>query len=568
MNLFNYPLRCIIRSVMRYIPFFLLLVFMPGNVFGQDIAALKDAKPFTVSGNFGVSSVFYNVHGRKANREPFSWMLTGSPVISVYGISFPFSFTVSEQERSFNQPFNQYGVSPSYKWIKLHLGYSNLQFSPFSLGGHSIMGAGAELNPGKFRFGFIYGRLLRPVPYSDTISVVPSYKRTGYSVKVGYGTQENFVDLVVLRAKDFANSITDVDGLEITPAENVVWSVVTGQKITKWLTLNGEFAQSVYTEDSRVSDTGTPFERKSNFLADALIKTNSTTKRSSAIDGNLLFGNEIWQMGLHFKQIGPDYQSMGAYYFQNNMRNITVEPGFKIKDKFSFKGSVGFQTDNIGDSVDYRTNRTIGSAQFNWQPSQKLMTNVTYSNYDLGQKSVIAVLDTLNKVSQTTNNLTVNQTLMLLSETMSNSFILTGNYQTLKDHNSHTADNTEYTTTMVLLSWYMTLLKSGLTTGVSFNYSTYDMASVNSQYFGPSVSVSKSFFKQKMNLSLTGSGFRNTSDGNALSTIVQAGMRTSYRLAKKHKIQIKYSFNRCIGEAATVNSYTENKGEISYVYSF
>jgi hypothetical protein len=541
---------------------------MPGNIFGQDISSLKDAKPFTISGNLGISSVFYNVQGRKASREPFSWMLTGSPVVTVYGISFPFSFMVSEQERSFNQPFNQYGVSPSYKWVKLHLGYSNLQFSPFSLGGHSIMGAGVELNPGNFRFGFIYGRLLRPVPFSDTASVVPSYKRTGYSVKVGYGTQDNYVDLIMLSAKDFANSIDDVDGLEITPAENVVLSLVTGQKITKWLTFQGEYAQSVYTEDSRIDNTGTPFKKESNFLADALITTNSSTKKSSAIDANLLFANETYQLGLHFKQIGPDYKSMGAYFFQNNMRNITIEPGFKIKDKFSFKGSLGFQTDNIGDSVDYRTNRTIGSAQFNWQPSQKLMTNVTYSNYDLGQKSVIAMVDTLNKVSQTTNNIMVNQTLMLISETMSNSIVLTGNYQVLKDHNSHTADNTEYSSAMLMLSWYMTLLKSGFTTGLSFNYSTYDMASIKTDYFGPSITLSKGFFKQKMNLTLTGSGFKTMSDSDPLNTIIQAGLRTSYRLAKKHKIQVKYSFNRSIGEAATVKSYSENKGEISYVYSF
>jgi hypothetical protein len=546
----------------------LYLGIIPCSLQGQDISSLKDAKPFSISGSLGVSSVFYNVQGRKANRKPFSWTLTGAPVVSVYGISFPFSFTVSEQERDFNQPFNQYGVSPSYKWIKLHLGYSNLQFSPYSLGGHSIMGAGAELNPGKFRLGFIYGRLMRPVPYSDTVSIMPSFKRTGYSAKIGYGTDANFVDLVILKAKDFAGSIANVDELEITPAENVVLSVVTNQKITKWLTFSGEFAQSVYTEDNRIDTISKLFKHESNFLSDALMKINSTTNRSNVIDGNLMLANGAYTLGLHFKQIGSDYKSMGAYYFQSDVRNITIEPGFKIKDKFSFNGSMGFQTDNLSDSAAFRTNRTIGSAHASWMPSQKFMTDVTYSNYDLGTKSVNAVLDTLNKISQTTNNLTLSQTVLFTSGTMSNSFILTGNYQTLKDHNSHTADNNEYSTIMLLVSWYMTLLKSGLTTGLSFNYSTYDMVSVKTQYYGPSVTISKGFFKQKMNLSLTCSGFRNISDGDPLSDIVQAGLRASYRLAKKHKIQMKYSFNRSIAEASTINSYTENKGEISYVYSF
>jgi hypothetical protein len=298
------------------LPFLLLSLLqyiVKESAYGQNIENIKSAKPFSISGNLGFNAVFYHIEGRTANRKPFSWTLTGSPVISIYGISFPFSFTVSEQERNFNQPFNQYGVTPTYKWVKLHLGYSNLQFSPYSLGGHSIMGAGVELNPGKFRVGFIYGRLLRPVPFNDTISIVPSFKRTGYSAKIGYGTAENFVDLILLRAKDFKESIENVDQLEITPAENVVWSLVTSQKITKWLSFSGEFAQSVYTNDDRIDTMGANFKKESNFISNALIKTNSSTKRSNVIDGNIQLGSEKYKLGLHYKRIGADYQSMGAY---------------------------------------------------------------------------------------------------------------------------------------------------------------------------------------------------------------------------------------------------------------
>jgi hypothetical protein len=560
----RYPhilLPCLLFLVLQYI--------VKESVYGQNIENIKSAKPFSISGNLGFNAVFYHIEGRTANRKPFSWTLTGSPVISIYGISFPFSFTVSEQERNFNQPFNQYGVTPTYKWVKLHLGYSNLQFSPYSLGGHSIMGAGIELNPGKFRFGFIYGRLLRPVPFNDTVSIVPSFKRTGYSVKIGYGTAENFVDLILLRAKDFKGSIENVDQLEITPAENVVWSFVTSQKITKWLSFSGEFAQSVFTNDDRIDTMGANFKKESNFISNALIKTNSSTKRSNVIDGNIQLGSEKYKLGLHYKRIGADYQSMGAYYFQNNIRNITIEPAVKIYDnKLSLSGSLGFQTDNLDESADFRTNRTIGSVHATWQPSQKLQTDVMYSNYDMGQRNGIAVLDTLTRISQTTSNIVINQSLFLTSESMSNSFIVSFNYQKLNDHNSNTANNTEYTTNVLFASWYMTHLKSGLSTGLSFNYSNYDMTAVKTQYFGPSLSVSKGVLKQKMNLTLFCSGYKNKSNGEFISTIMQVGFRGSYRVAKKHRIQLKYSFNKSHAETSTVKSYTENKGEVSYVYSF
>jgi len=62
--------------------------------------------------------------GKEAYRKPFTWMLTGSPTLSVYGITLPFSFTISEQQRNFRQPFNKFGVSPYYKWAKLAMNTS------------------------------------------------------------------------------------------------------------------------------------------------------------------------------------------------------------------------------------------------------------------------------------------------------------------------------------------------------------------------------------------------------------------------------------------------------------
>ncbi len=158
----------------------------------QDLGSIKDEKKLSVNGQLGASMVFYNVEGRDANRPAFSWMLIGNPVLTIYGITFPFSFTVSEQERSFQQPFNRFGVSPSYKWAKLHLGYRNVSFSKYTLGGHTILGAGGEFSPGKFRIGVMYGQLLRPVPFNSILysqtQQVPSYRRNGLAFRFGYGT--------------------------------------------------------------------------------------------------------------------------------------------------------------------------------------------------------------------------------------------------------------------------------------------------------------------------------------------------------------------------------------------
>src|SRR5690606_41685729 len=58
---------------------------------------------------------------------------------------------------------SQFGISPSYKWIKLHLGYRNISFSPLVFDGQSFMGTGIELTPKNLYFGAFYGRLNKAI---------------------------------------------------------------------------------------------------------------------------------------------------------------------------------------------------------------------------------------------------------------------------------------------------------------------------------------------------------------------------------------------------------------------
>ena len=102
-----------------------------GALHAQELSTLKDQKPFAINGSLGLSSSFYNVSGIPERQSPFSYGINASATISVYGISMPFSLTWYNHSKkgSFYQPFNQFGISPTYKWLKVHLGYRNLTFS-------------------------------------------------------------------------------------------------------------------------------------------------------------------------------------------------------------------------------------------------------------------------------------------------------------------------------------------------------------------------------------------------------------------------------------------------------
>ena len=204
----------------------------------QDLSSITDQTPFKINGSINAKLQFYGTDRTNPSRSPFMWYLQGSPVVTVYGIVLPFSFRLSEQQRDFRQPFNQFGVSPYYKWAKLHLGYRSHTWSTYALAGHSISGAGLELSPGKFQFGVVSGRLLKPVRYIDNPEFVqmqtPAYRRSGTAVRLGYGSEKNNISLVLLKAIDDSTSLGEIPTkYQITPDENLVISLMSRQTIAE-----------------------------------------------------------------------------------------------------------------------------------------------------------------------------------------------------------------------------------------------------------------------------------------------------------------------------------------------
>ncbi|RZK00688.1 MAG: hypothetical protein EOO43_25095, partial [Flavobacterium sp.] len=204
----------------------LILLFCFSLFFGianaQDVGQIAKQKPFQINGTFGLGFGTYNVNGIPARQRNLSYIFNGAPTLSIYGVSFPFTVVVSDQQKSYTQPFNQYGISPTYKWATLHAGWRSLEFSPFTLAGHNFLGGGVELNPGKLRLGFIYGRFNKAIEEDVNqplaLAQQPAYKRIGYSAKLGLGTDRNHFDLIFLNAKDEVNSLSNKpNSLLLTP---------------------------------------------------------------------------------------------------------------------------------------------------------------------------------------------------------------------------------------------------------------------------------------------------------------------------------------------------------------
>jgi len=550
----------------RYLFLFLLVPFC-SIADSQDLSSLKDQDKFGISGQLGASMVFYNVEGREANRPAFSWMLVGNPVITVYGITFPFSFTVSEQERSFQQPFNRFGVSPTYKWAKLHLGYRNVSFSKYTLGGHTILGGGGEFTPGKFRIGVMYGQLLRPVPFNSSIlpvqtQQVPAYRRNGLAFRLGYGTASNSADIIVFRATDVSGSIADTSQL-LLPGSNTVVSFITHQKLLKNFVFDLELANSIYTEDKRLD--GEPGMKLLPVISE-LIGTNVSTTSSNAVDASFGYDSKVFDLKMRLRQIDPGFRSMGTYFMQNNIRNITIEPAVSLSgDKYIISGSLGFQRDNLKETLIHQTNRTIGSVRVAANPVKWYRADINYSNYDIDQKAGINPLDplnTINQISQTTSSINLVQNLSFAGKTLSQNVMVTLNNQLMTDHVNETGSF--YRTFVAMGSYVVGYMPMRINLALNYSYSTFDIPSAVNTFHGPTASLSSSLLKGRLNLAVAGSRLSNILDDTLSGHITSGSFSSTFRITKMHMVRARFYVNNSTG----ANSFTETKGELGYGFIF
>ncbi|HUW06784.1 MAG TPA: hypothetical protein VMW01_11050 [Williamwhitmania sp.] len=561
---------------MKRVPVLLLFVVLLLGVNqssnAQNLENIKSGGKIKISGQLGASMVFYNVTGREANRPAFSWMLVGNPVVDIYGLSLPFSLTISEQQRSFQQPFNKFGVSPSYKWAKLHLGYRDVNFSKYTLGGHTMLGVGGEFTPGKFRLGFMYGRLMKavdadPITQNEPFtSRIPTYRRDGLSFKVGYGTNANFIDFVLFKGHDILNSIDTLSQHSVAPAENVVFSIITKQRFLKKFEFYLEYANSIFTKDARL-DSLPPSGISSPFSG--LIAKNSSTSQGSAIETYFGYSMKVFNIKLRFKQIDPGFNSLGTYFIQNDLRNITIEPGVNLASgKYIIGSSLGFQRDNLKNTLTQQTNRTIWSMRFSARPINWYNLDVSYSNFEISQSKANYSLDSLYKISQTTQSITVTQNFSVTGTTFMHNFLLSFNNQKLTDNNKVTENTNSYTTNMWMGSYMVSYMPLRLNMSLTYTYSHFKLDIMDTKYFGPVISFSTSFFKNKMNLALSDSYFNNRVNSLDVSNINILSFTTSYRLKKNHQFKARYNLHTNNAMDASISSYRETTGEIGYSFIF
>jgi hypothetical protein len=561
--------------MVKLILILILLYIISNTLQSQNLEGLSSQKPVLLSGGLTARTIFYDANGIPNRRQPFSYIFTGSPTISIFNsFTIPISFTYSEQDRSFRQPFNQFGMSPYYKWITIHAGYRNINYSQFTLAGHTILGAGIELHPGIFRFGFITGRFNRATPVdTSSKSFQPfTYSNHGTAAKIGIGKGVDFFEVSMLKAKDDINSVhppVDYIGI-VTPGENIVVGINGQIKFLKNFTFALEAATSLYT---RNLENSTPLSDSTNKgitkILGNFISTNSTTERYNAIQTSLLYHEKIFSAKLQYRRVDPDYKTMGAYFFNNDIENITFAPSLNLlKNKFRFGGSIGFQHDNLLKQKQTTSSRVIGSANLSAELNEHFGIDFSYSNYSNTQLRKTILLGNTFRIAQVSENYSFTPRYILASEKFVHSVIFSANYNIFSSVDK-TIDNLSDTkSNNYFLNYQVTVVPRNLTYTFNLNYTDVKSASYEDGNYGVTLGVNKVLNNSKLTAGWLGS-FLKGLHGKSTGLILNQNVTVNYRINKHHSFGTTISYiNNKSQQTLITPSYSEWQADLNYRYVF
>lgn len=509
----------------------IIALFFQLTGLGQDLSTFAKQPFFKLGGNanFTFSSQ--------------SYLLSASLNPCIYGYSIPLFFSYSNEGAAYAHPFNQFSISPSFKWAKLFAGKTQMNLSPYSLNGHSFDGVGLELSPNfPLQLTVLYGRLKKKidhVPDSNLSSNLPpnEYKRMGWGGKITYKQKKQSISFNYFRAEDQKNELTYPSH---SPQQNTI--------------LGGDFHMQVL---NKIKITG----------AVSLSEFKQEAFQTQASLYNLGLASK-WEVGFEkiyfsYERISPNYQNLGAYYTQNDFENIvlTFHPSFK---KMQISTNLGLQREDLRKERQSNSNRWVGSVALNMPLGSALQLQVNYSNFTTlthvkpltlqeNLETPYLIIDTLS-IRQISQQGQSSLTYQWKTKEHKTSYI--ANFQQSKESRQKTSSTYYYHSidhTSTLFSKY--------NLSISAHLSAQQNQDKHILTGGPGMNLSSHFFDKKLKINI-GSQYYIS---NKSETFINGRMYITYAIQKKHSFSASVSGQEKKNDASNRFLFQFN---ISYSYLF
>ncbi len=286
-----------------------------------------------IGGQVQVFSELYGVSGMDRRRPASTWRVMATPRLGLIGgNNVGFDVLLSSEGNQARQSINQVAIEPTWGWGQFHLGDFSKDYTPYTMTGLRIRGAGLDVQRMGIRASVQTGRSSDLIPATDD---GPTYRRGIIAAALGVGTVgERSLDVQFVRARDavipFEPLAFDTLGLDTLPAdlrpqqrnrpqENVVVGIGSTLRLFgRKLALKGEVAGALLTRD----------------LTSPLIAADSAGDSPTGLgqlrtssSGDFAWNADAqWQsraFGLRggYEKIGAGYTSLGLAYLVNDRRS-------------------------------------------------------------------------------------------------------------------------------------------------------------------------------------------------------------------------------------------------------
>jgi hypothetical protein len=545
----------------KYLIFILLLV--ANSSAAQQLDQIGKKGGLKINGGLNVNQVYRSNVSR--GTDPYSMVVSGQLGLSLYGLSAPLSFTWSNSQFTSTQPFNQFTLSPSYKWATFHMGWSSMSFSPYSLSGHSFAGLGVDLAPGdKFKISTMYGRLRKELRGDSLLGIKPQYRRVGTGFKTSYKLERGEVGLHVFYAADDTHHVSGaIDSLGITPMENVVVGTFFTLRPTQSLSIKAEISNSAISNDRRISR--------------ATDLNGPASHNHWALKSDFAFRLALGSLGLGVEYVEPGYQSLGAYYTVNDFINYTINMATALLNgRINLGASVGVRENNLSNESDTDQKDIIQNISLSFSPSEKVSFNLNYSNFynythiqtvfeEENAHTQYELMDTLT-FTQINQNFNFGASWKIKdSENNKQSLNSNINFQKSAQEQSDTPDNSDSKFINASLGYMWTLPKKNFSLGLNTNYSRNETDQSIGESLGPVLSLRKSFLEKILRTRISLSWNGTYADGNSTGNVMTSRLGANYTLKKKHRFNLNLAYTQSKRKAVS-NNYTT--ATLGYSYSF
>lgn len=542
--------------------------------------------PFKISGGVSANSVFYssNVYN---GRAPFTYFLNGNLNLGLYKWSMPISYSLTNQgsQLGYQVPFkfNRVSIAPKYKWIKAYIGDANMTFSPYTFNGLLFTGAGLELTPNMpLKVALMTGRLNKAIEDDGNPNTIPAYRRMGYGAHLKWEKERYKVGLIGFYAKDDEVSLSAApDAKGVLPQENLVLSMTGSFMIDKNLEVFGEYANTALVNDLRATSNGA--EKKG--LAARFLSPNSSMESYSAYNGGVNLKLKKGMVGVKYERIDPGYKTLGAYYFNNDLENITLNTSFTLlKDRLALSANIGRQRDNLDNQKFKQTSRWVGAVNANFKASDKLMVTASYSNFTMFTNKQLNQFNTINnnplliqqpkdsidykQISQNTN-INVNYIISSSKEKVQNININYSLNEMVNRENGIVRRGGISRFHNANVNYSLGFPEKKINIAASVNFTHMFAASQVSTIWGPALTVTKAFLKEDKLKTSFGTSYNHSGSSTANINVMNFRLGANYMLWKKHSFDLAFiQMFRNTDQMIENPNLNEMTCTVGYNYSF